>query len=974
MKKPPIPKIEKERLDELRSFEVLDTTAEEEFDEFTKLAAEVCGTSIALISLVDEARQWFKSSVGLDASETPRDLSFCGHAILSDDLFYIEDAFEDDRFKDNPLVTGAPHVRFYAGAPLVTSNGMRIGTLCAIDSDKKTLNDAQKHTLTLLAKNIVRLLELKRMNKDLKFKEQEYLSVQKIAKTGHWELCLKTGVTKWSEEIFKIHGIDSRTPVHKVDAVSFYPEHERGRIESCIDNCINGAKSFDDVFEFIDAKDRLKWVRSKGEPVFGKDGKVESLRGLFQDVTENYERERIDRAVSKVRKSFIKTGGGQSFYKKLLDIILDLTRSEFGFIGEVLEDEQGKYLKTYSLTDISWNEDTRKLYNEFASTGMEFRSLDSLFGYVIKNGEPYISNSPSDDEHAKGVPNGHPDLKSFFGMPIVNNGKTIAMIGVANRCGGYPHKFIEKYEHFTNVLGEILAIEKLELIKQESEVQTRIILESTGVALWTYYPKSQRLVWDEGMFKLYGVSNKRFDYSLDFWKERLHEEDLSEFLNDLDCSSPRKGEIDSVYRIVTGKSKIKYIKTKAQFVRNEYGEVVKIFGSNWDCTKDVRYNNLLIEARDRAEQFAKAKSEFLANMSHEIRTPMNGVLGMVAMLSETRLTNDQVDMVSTIKSCGDSLLTILNDILDFSKIESGRMDLEIANFSLDKCIDETVSLFSLSKGYGAKVEVIKGAGLPDYVMGDVVRIKQILANLISNALKFSPAGESVTFKSELISSGEFEKVKFSIIDKGIGISKEDQKKLFIAFSQADTSITRRFGGTGLGLSICSKLAELMGAQINVESSPGNGSTFEITIPLKLGNVQEGVADADQEQGSLSRKFPHSILVVEDNVINQKLARMMLGKLGYECDIAENGEVAIDMMRSGEYTLVFMDMQMPVMDGITATRSIIKEMGLGAPPIIAMTANVLSEDRHKCHEAGMVDFLSKPVKLENMKNIIHRHSS
>jgi len=376
------------------------------------------------------------------------------------------------------------------------------------------------------------------------------------------------------------------------------------------------------------------------------------------------------------------------------------------------------------------------------------------------------------------------------------------------------------------------------------------------------------------------------------------------------------------------------------------------------------------KSKNEALKLSKIKSEFLANMSHEIRTPLNGIIGMVNLIKEDELDTKHMEMIQTIDSCGENLLTILNDILDYSKIEAQKIDIENKPFLMRETIDDIYYLFKqTAKEKNLSLKLIVDDEINELnVMGDSTRLKQVLSNLVSNAIKFTQKGEVLIEVKLLQRKSEGSVVKFSIIDTGAGISASQIDNLFSPFTQADASITRRFGGTGLGLSISKNLVNLLGGELNVESEVGKCSSFNFSLTLKESIIEKDIKIKIDDSPKLFEKL--KVLLVEDNIVNVKVATMMLKRYGIDCELASNGEIAVEKIKNGQqYDLIFMDIQMPVMDGITATK-LIRSLPNGINiPIIAMTANAFDDDREKCLNAGMNDFLTKPLKKDLLELVL-----
>ncbi len=383
----------------------------------------------------------------------------------------------------------------------------------------------------------------------------------------------------------------------------------------------------------------------------------------------------------------------------------------------------------------------------------------------------------------------------------------------------------------------------------------------------------------------------------------------------------------------------------------------------------------LIHSKDMAEAAAKAKAIFLANMSHEIRTPMNGIVGMVDILKRTPLSKEQLEYLDIIQISGANLLMIINDVLDFSKIEAGQITFESIHFNLSDEVSEVIKLLKYKADQkGLELSYSLGPDVPEMLVGDPLRLKQVLINLCNNSIKFTTEG-FVKIKVETIKLNENKVVlKFEVQDTGIGISSENQLKLFKSFSQADVSTTRKFGGTGLGLAISKNLVQLMNGNIGIQSEEGNGAVFffscEFVIAQKI-TIMEKEEFIPSEIAVKKLK----ILLAEDNVINQKVATLNLAKMGHSVSVASDGIEAVELFENEVFDVIFMDVQMPGMDGVEATLAIRKweqnNNVVNRIPIVAMTANTLRSDKDIFMEAGMDDYLGKPFNSAELVRVIER---
>ncbi len=534
----------------------------------------------------------------------------------------------------------------------------------------------------------------------------------------------------------------------------------------------------------------------------------------------------------------------------------------------------------------------------------------------------------------------------------------------------------------TDVTERIVAA--LEL--QDARDRLSEILDRVDDAVWSKDAETGEMdFYNDAALRLLGLDEAPHDLR-PAWVAAIHPEDQGS-THAAFAAMWETATLDVDYRIVRADGELRWVHDRGHLVCDEEGHPLRVVGIASDVTARIEAAHTLAQARDDAETATRAKSAFLATMSHEIRTPMNGLVACADLLLGTPLNDEQRDLSGTLLRSATHLVTLINDLLDLSKIEAGRLELEHAAFRLGDVVDDVGRLHEHAArvaGLAFRVEV--AADVPAAVMGDAGRLRQILSNLLSNAVRFTEHG----FVALRVEPAEAGTVRFLVEDSGVGIEPHVLPKLFEAFTQADASTTRRYGGTGLGLNIVRRLTEAMGGEVGVESMPGEGSCFFITLPLEA--VQDlpsvpaalptppsapGMSDAPVSSSPAAAEAPVlRILVAEDNAVNRAVIERMLVRIGHTPTFAANGQEALDALGAAPYDLVLMDVQMPVLDGVEATRQLReRETTTGAHQyVVALTANALPGDRERYLASGMDDYLSKPLTLATLRDTLARFIS
>jgi len=497
-----------------------------------------------------------------------------------------------------------------------------------------------------------------------------------------------------------------------------------------------------------------------------------------------------------------------------------------------------------------------------------------------------------------------------------------------------------------------------------SEERLGLAADTGRVGIWDYDMTNGEVVWNSVMHDIHQTDRETFSATFDSQLGFIFEEDRQPFADEFTkCLRDRQPFVRE-YRIVSQEGNLRHIKTRALILRDSTGKAIRAVGTAIDISDEKAEAAELIRTREAALAADKAKSEFLAMMSHEIRTPLNGVLGFTSMLKVTPLDDQQLSYIETMESSGERLLSLVNDILDLSKIEAREIHVEPTTFEIEPFLREIHrQIYAQAQEKDIQYELIIKSSVPPAIATDRHRLGQILTNLLANAVKFTDAGR-VTLRVEATPGEPDHEWRFIVQDTGCGIPAGSMSHLFQAFYQVDSSNTRRYGGTGLGLAISQRVAKLINGEISASSEPGRGSEFTLVLRAPAGTLptsppQPPAANVGENVARLRGK---RILAVEDNALNRKLCGLQLKRLGCVVEFAETGREALDKVRHQQFAAVLMDVQLPDLDGCDTTRQIrLEENADTHLPIIALTANAMPEDRRRCLDSGMDDFLSKPLQ-------------
>nr|WP_236600110.1 PAS domain-containing protein [Ramlibacter alkalitolerans] len=899
-------------------------------DSLARSAAAACATPVALVTLIDRDRQWIKAQVGLEAlAEIPRAEALCTTVLAARALVEIGDARRDPRTAAKACVHGAPHFVFYAGAPLTTPDGHVVGTLCVLDhAERAPLQPAQRAALEELARSTMQALLLRQAahrtlqsSSERLFRELSESCPVGIFHTDAQGHCIYTN-PHWQQ----VFGLTLAESLGEGWLRAIHPDDRAGVLAMWQDVATHGS-NFDHTFRVLHADGAVRHVRARGRAVSLPGGSPGGYVGSVVDVSD----EVATRHQLESTNDF-------------------LARAEqIAGVGGWRMDLQTR--------ELLWTSQTRRIYElppDYAPRG------DEHLHYFAPEAQAVVRSTA---EHA--IATGEPWDVQLPMRTARNRQIWVRSIGQVEYRDGRPAVLVGALQDVTEGQRARAALEL-------SQERLHRALEGSGLALWDLDVPTERIYLSATWSAMLGGPPRETHCSAQELLDLVPGEDLARIQQGLELVlGGRSARYAVEHRVRRVDGTLLWIHSEGRVAeRSHDGMPLRMVGTNRDITHGKQAEHDLREARDAADAANRAKSQFLATMSHEIRTPLNGIIGMTKLLLDEPLSPEVRRHADLIDRSAHSLLALVNDILDFSKIEAGQMEIENVAFDLHELVDDVATLYRLrATEKSLLLRVRMEPGVPQFVQGDPTRIRQVLVNLLGNALKFTNAG-SISLDLRATTEPDAYLLEFAVADTGIGIPPEVQPQLFTRFMQADSATTRKFGGTGLGLAIVQQLVHLMGGSVRVRSAPGQGSRFVVTLPV---HAAQDAAPASVWQDLPPPASDTRILIAEDNTTNQVVAFGMLRKLGYgDVRLASNGIEAYEMATAAPFDIILMDCQMPEMDGYEATRRL-RAAGCTAT-IVAMTANAIKGDRERCLEAGMNDYLTKPIDIRLLRGMLARWAS
>jgi PAS domain S-box-containing protein len=926
---------EDQRLEALGRYGVLDTPPEAAFDDLTRLATQVCSVPIAAISFVDRDRVWFKSRIGLGYESTQREGSFCAVAIENREMLVAPDVLEDPVFAQHPAVTGEPHLRFYCGFPLESPDGYFVGVLCVMDIQPRNLFPYQLDALRTLGHQVMIHLELRRSVTALAETAHEYHDALERLETS--EAFYHSLVESLPQHIFRkdIHeqftfanqrfcqmlGKTLDEIIGKTD-FDFFPPEMASKFQLDDRRVMETAEPLDTIEANRTNDGGLIFAHVIKTPLINPiTHRIEGIQGIFWDVTE---RKRIEEALA--------------FERDLLRGLLDNIPDRIYF-----KDLDSRFIRVSSA--LAKRLGLASPEHVVGKTDFDFHPTQQAQEFfqdeqrILLTGQPLINKlERQTDVH------GHEVWAMVTKVPIYNPGGGVrGLIGISH---------------------DVTQLMKAEQALRRAEEKYRTIFERAVEGIFQTTPDGHYLSANPALARMYGYANVEemtaalTDIGHQLYVDAGRREEFIRLMRENGTVSSFESQ---VFRHDGG---VIWISENARAAQDDKGNILYFEGTVEEITDRKQAEFERERARLAALESARLKSEFLANVSHEIRTPMNGIIGMTTLLLETALNNEQKDYADTIRTSANALLDIINELLDFSKIEAGKLELEKVQFNLRDSVEATVDLLAervnqknLDLVWWVEREV------PETIRNDQGRVRQVLLNLIGNAIKFTEKGEVYIHVSRRATEDESRMLLFEVVDTGIGIKPEAIVKIFHSFTQADGSTTRRYGGTGLGLSISKQLVELMGGSIGVNSSPGCGSTFWFTLPFEAADDD---GDAMSVPAAAEVLKAVRVLVVDDHPTTRDVLAKLMGSWRMEVAGVANAAEALDHLsiehaEGRTYSFIIVDMLLGDATGLALARMIKAEGLAGEARLVLLAPLGKHIDPEVMHGASVAASLIKPVK-------------